>query len=249
MRRITPQTPPPSSLVEFIRSTPALDYESLRSPAKDELRAHLFAEQDGRCAYCERPLVLDSTTTKIEHFHPQNLTSGTSQNACIHRLGARNLSRIDVNIKNLLLCCLGEPYAGSGAKKTCDTLKGNTHICADFYSPKNLPSTVTSIVAVRQSGRAVPVVYPGTTEAAEKVVDEVLNLNDFGLKSKRSSVYFENQQAFIREFHRQRGHRPAAVLRRDAAARLREAAHTAPFASTLESLAQEIVNGPSGPGS
>lgn len=240
MRKITPRTPPPPSFVQFVQSTPPSEYKSIPGPVKEELRAHLFVEQNGRCAYCERSLRLDATTTRIEHFHPQNPPPGSSTSVCAHRLGERSTARSDVSIKNMLLCCLGSTRSEGDERATCDTRKGNKHICEDFYTPKNLPSTADSIVEVRQSGRVVPTVHPGDVSAAEEVVEEVLNLNAAALRDQRRKIFGDNLQAFMEELHRKRGHRPAKTLRLEAAARLREQATTAAFASTLESLAQEI---------
>ena len=86
----------------------------------------------------------------------------------------------------------------------------------------------------------MPTVHPGDVSAAEEVVEEVLNLNAAALRDQRRKIFGDNLQAFMEELHRKRGHRPAKTLRLEAAARLREQATTAAFASTLESLAQEI---------
>lgn len=238
MRKITPQTPPPASFVQYVLSTPAQDYGGMPTAVKDELRAHLYAEQNGRCAYCERSLNLERT--KIEHFHPQNVAVGASTTGCASRLGESKIDRSDLSIKNMLLCCPGGEAAESDEARTCDTRKGNQHICEDLHTPKNLPPTARSIIDVLPSGHAEPALSPRDRSATATVIDEVLNLNERRLRNQRSVLFAANLGAFMAVLKKKGGLVRTATLRQQAAANLRERARTEPLGSTLESLADEI---------
>lgn len=238
MWRIEPITPPPASLVQFVQSVPPLNYEDIPGRVKADLRQRLFDEQNGRCAYCERTLRLERT--KLEHFHPQSASVASVTPACHARTNEPDLSRADVSIKNMLLCCPGDETIGRHGATTCDTRKGDEHICERIHSPKHLPASAASIIRVDQSGVAVPEVFPGSAEDAIEVIDVVLNLNSDRLRTHRRQVFGETLIAFRRALERNRGRRPAASLRQDAAAKLRDRAEVEPFASTLESVARII---------
>jgi len=240
MWRIAAITPPPASFVQSASSVPPLSYEDIPGHVKAELRKRLFDEQHGRCAYCERKLTLSNT--KIEHFHPQSTPLTSATPACHSRTDEQDLSRADVSTKNMLLCCLGADSAGRRESTTCDTRKGDEHICETFYSPKQLPDSVVTLVRVEQSGRVVPDVFPGSAERAVEVVDHTLNLNCDRLRTHRRTVFGETLLAFRDVLARNRGRRPAASLRREAAAKLRERALVEPLPSTLESVARAIEN-------
>lgn len=238
MWRIAAITPPPASFVQFVHSVPPLNYEDIPGQVKADLRKRLFDEQNGRCAYCERKLTLENT--KIEHFHPQSASVASIAPACHARTDEQDLSRADVSIKNMLLCCLGVETVGRRGATTCDTHKGDEHICERIHSPKHLPASVVSIVRIEQSGRAVPEVFPASAEKAVEVIDSILNLNSDRLRTHRRQVFGETLLAFRGALERNRGRRPAASLRHDAAAKLRDRAKVEPFASTLESAARTI---------
>ncbi|MGO1398622.1 MAG: retron system putative HNH endonuclease [Brevibacterium yomogidense] len=240
MRRIAKLTPP-DSYVELLAANRTLTYEEIPTPVKDDVRRHLFREQNGLCAYCETRL--DIAASKIEHFHPQSLPARDAGPSCTTRIDAANLDRASVAIGNLLLCCDG--HEGEPARQTtCDTRKRNTHICDDAHNPKKLPDTVSSIIRVRGDGTASLEVFPASPEAAQTAYDDTLNLNERRLVQIRRLVFAEliAQMNKLRA-RRRLAHSPAATWRTAVAQRLRAQATEVPYPSTYESVADHVESG------
>lgn len=194
MFRITPGVAP-TTLLQAVQTppktpeAPPLDYDGMRTAVKDDIRRSLFAAQNSRCAYCEERIANDSASTKIEHFHPQKPAEEATA-ACVERTGLpkANISRADVTWANLLLCCLGHKGSGS-AGRCCDTKKDNTDICESLYSPRNIAGDRVSLVSISIDGIATAEYFPGEQTSAQRVIDEVLNLNSRRMKDNRSFLY------------------------------------------------------------
>ena len=240
MRRIAKLTPP-DSYVELLAANRTLTYDQIPTHVKDDVRRHLFQEQNGLCAYCETKLVI--AASKIEHFHPQSITASEAGLSCTTRIDAPNLDRASVTIGNLLLCCDG--HEGDPARQTtCDTHKANTHICDDAHNPKKLPDTVSSIIRVRGDGTASMEVFPASPEAAQTVYDETLNLNERRLVRVRQSVFSELiTQVNAWKASGRRARSPAITWRIAVAQKLRAQATKVPYPSTYESVADHVASG------
>jgi uncharacterized protein (TIGR02646 family) len=204
----------------------------------------LYAEQSGKCAYCERKLESDLADTKIEHFHPRNEATGLSWNGTC---GSRTkVSRgrwdfIEISIGNLLLCCLGGEGLGQD-NFTCDTSKGNQHICEDFYNPKGI--VADALVRIAADGRALAFFYPGSgPDEAQATVDDTFRLNVRTLQEHRRKIFAAHLNAFTKMKANNQGRTPARALREKSAQKLREASRMTEFGSTLLSVAASIENG------
>lgn len=248
MIRVIPRAPAPLELDDAHRkmaSEPTMvgdsrprRYDELDQPVQQAVWEHLYAEQHGRCAYCERVLSKDSSRTRIEHFHPRKKSAHLPwTQTCEARtlVTAARWRYIEVSVGNLLLCCDGN--ANGGGVRTCDASKGGEHICDSFFNVKHV--TAPSLVRVGPDGTCVVAFSPTPGDpAAQDVVDRTLGLNARSLRRKRQELFAEQIAAFT---HWGRtDHRPAAVRRREAAARLRIAAEEQELGSTLLAAAEFI---------
>ena len=140
--------------------------------AVTEVRQVLAAEQDFRCAYCERRLSLDGAHgTRIEHFHPQSGTAMTQN--CQSQSAATTPADAQVEWKNLLLCCDG---TASDGDSTCDVRKSSTDVCDALRNPKRAPHSVATLVRVGIDGLVSPIAAIDAA-SAEVHLNETLNLN------------------------------------------------------------------------
>jgi hypothetical protein len=229
MQRIT-VTAPPRALVDAVHHSAS--FSEVSSDAS--LRRTLWEQQRGRCAYCERVLrdpSRDDHRTRIEHFHPQSSAEWTID--CSRESGASVAERAAIAWTNLLLCCDGNEAAGRDF--TCDKLKGNRDICADFCNPHRWPGG--AVLAVKRDGRVTP--SPGLPAAADRVVQDVLNLNAPALVHARRSVLDARRAAISRIRAKHGGLTPR--VRRDIAEILRRDAETHEFGAALLSLADEMT--------
>lgn len=214
-------------------------YRDLGSEAKKDLRQFLYGEQGGRCAYCER-FIRDDSKTTIEHFHPQSVGASAGQ-SCVTRLNCRTLNHSDIEIHNLLLCCDGN--RGGGHELTCDASKENEHICDVFYNPRT--HSAGSLVSVESNGRVVASLFPADRAAAQRVIDNVLNLNEQFLVSNRRVLYVSLLKGFNGE--RKARKRPGGAfknmqkLRDEFACRLRKSAQSKDYPSVWISVAEAVA--------
>lgn len=257
MLRVDKIAPQPNSLTESqiaqrrdarqLKDPTRVLYGSLSQSANRDVRRHLFDEQNGRCAYCERALPKDLSNTVIEHFHPRNLLGGSMSNwasECGQRahVPANGWDLIEIAIGNLLLCCEGKSLRrGEGA--TCDASKANKHVCPDYYNPKGIDAA--TLVRIDAEGTAHAVFYPGADSTrAQVMIDSVFSINVESLKEIRRRIYTERLSEFLRVKAATRGRVPAATLRARAAARLRDEARRSEFGSTLLGVADVIEGSP-----
>lgn len=229
MRGIQAGAPP----VAFVRErADRVGYDDLHSKA--DARNALWAEQRGLCAYCERLLGkqdLTSHRTKIEHFHPQNKTTGGSE--CTRNSGDSDLETSPTSWTNMLLCCDGT--SGAAGITTCDTSKHGTDICAEFRNPKTWPGGQAMLLVSRDGTVSAG---PGLPTSADEVINEVLNLNAAHLVKLRRhrltawrSEYAERKRRFQGLNTKQK---------QQFAQKIRDAAATSDVPTTLLSLADTI---------
>lgn len=184
--------------LQALRATGAT-YDELKSHAS--VRRQLWAQQAGRCAYCERSIRNPDDDgehrTKIEHFHPQkgNRWGG----ACQAGSGAKQHTESPTKWSNMLLCCDGNE--GAGYDRRCDTSKGNTDICEEFRNPKNWAHG--AMLDVQKSGRVTPAT--GLPEGAERVVESILNLNSRELVDARRRLFAALKKAVVTKSRKHRG--------------------------------------------
>ncbi|WP_349829341.1 retron system putative HNH endonuclease [Brevibacterium litoralis] len=233
---------PPQSFITFVQKYPAATYDvdlNSDSVLKEELREHLLRQQGGRCAYCERD-ISKSSSTRIEHFHPQSLLVTSADGECQKRTGVTvrkgGSVAADLAIGNLLLCCDG--HEGTG-EETCDKSKGNTHICEDMDNPKGLPAEIPSLVEVKHDGTVEVVRSMRTAADAQRVIDEILNLNSRTLTQNRLRVLSTWKKKFA-DRRKAAGKRSTVAVRSALASALRNAATSSPYPSTLESFARRL---------
>jgi uncharacterized protein (TIGR02646 family) len=153
------KTAEPASLTAH-RQTPHCDYDNFTDKA--ELRASLFAEQQGICCYCMQRIHNDSAKMKVEHWHCQ---SRYPNEQLVYR--------------NLLGACLG----GQGQPihlQHCDTRKGDSDL---LWNPAD------SVHHIETRIRYDP---DGTIRSDDPVFDaqlnDVLNLNLPLFKTNRKGV-------------------------------------------------------------
>lgn len=237
----------PTSLIQVVHTSPlepeapVVTYKGLPGQVKNDIREKLHQAQQKRCAYCETRIPLDPNLTKIEHFHPQNRREAPST-ACGTRtkLSSAQLPQADVTWQNLLLCCLGS-QGGAAASATCDTKKDNADICECFYNPRELGSNREALVTVTPVGRAIASYYPADSASAQRVIDEVLNLNMQLLVDNRGRVWRNYMDQFNKYRKSKRGRIPAAQLRTNFADKARKDARSgSEYASTLLAFATHI---------
>ncbi|QPK79189.1 hypothetical protein G7Y31_00145 [Corynebacterium lizhenjunii] len=185
----------------------ATRYEDLN---KDQLREYLLLRQGSRCAYCEQKInnkqhskkagrVNRSSrqANKIEHFHPQS--QDYSSDKCEKATGVGTWEQSPLALENMLAVCDGRIQEG-GTEYCCDTKKASKDICSDFLNPNRFavaPSSDQvvprrSLVRVKRDGKLVPNKLYFTDEEqeerAQRVLDEVLNLNSTQLKDSRRKL-------------------------------------------------------------
>lgn len=158
MRRIVKQ-PEPQSLTQHRANTHS-DYNNYQQ--KDELRAHLAAEQGAICCYCLRRIHPNSDGMKIEHWHCQT-----------------TYPHEQLDYGNLLGACLG----GQGEPphlQHCDTKKG------DLDLARNPATAAHNIEAF------ISFLSDGSIESSDPVLKgqltSVLNLNLLLLKRNRKAA-------------------------------------------------------------
>ena len=243
----------PSSLIQVVRSSPSdpdappVTYDGLPGHVKDDIRAKLHEAQQGRCAYCETRIPLDSDFIKIEHFHPQK-PSKIPTIACEDRTRLPNalLPKADVTWLNLLLCCKGNAGASSNSA-TCDARKGNTDICQSFYNPRALDSNHEALATVSFDGRVIASYYPTDPTSAQRVIDEVLHLNMQLFVDNRRRVWSNYLEQFKVYKKYRAGKISMAQLRTNFADKVRNDARTgSEYASTLMSIASHIESSRTG---
>lgn len=240
--------PQPKELLHEVRASP-LDpnappptYDGLSSASKNAMRSALFKAQCGRCAYCEEKIECDGTRTKIEHFHPQRF-KGTPGKECYDRVDVKNLDHADVEWGNLVLCCVGTS-GPSKSERHCDTRKGDQHICHSWYNPRHIDPSWTSLVRVEVSGKAVPRHFPGDKDDAQRVLDDVLNINHRLLRDNRGEVFRAYLEQFKKFRDNDRQKTPAADLRHRFAVKVwQDADQRKSYPSTLESVANWVESG------
>ncbi|NQX24205.1 hypothetical protein [Curtobacterium sp. VKM Ac-2852] len=251
MKRIVPLTPPPTDLTlayRLMNEEPELENESrprryvdLPPRVKQAVWEHLWAEQSGLCAYCERQLPKDPARTKIEHFHPRRKKAPLPWAPTCEQRTNVSLKRwrlIEISLGNLLLCCDGESNGTS--VRTCDTSKDDAHVCEEFYNVKGI--VAPTLVVIGSAGAAKVSHAPSPNDpASQAVVDEHLALNGAYLRSVRAEQFGVWLDAFNEQG--KKDHRPASVRRREFADRLRRMALTADLGSTLLSAADHIERG------
>lgn len=229
MRGIQAGAPPAA----FVRERASgVTYANLHSTA--EVRAALWGEQRGLCAYCERSLGKQDPArhrTKIEHFHPQNNTTGGPE--CTRNSGDSNLDTSPTSWTNMLLCCDGA--SGAAGVSTCDTSKHGTDICAEFRNPKDWPGDQAMLIVSRDGTVSAG---PGLPEGADEVINKVLNLNANHLLKLRH----ERRSSWMRKYNKQkeRSHGLTAKQKQEFAQKIRDAAATSDVPTALLSLADTI---------
>lgn len=198
---------------------------------------HALWEQQGRkCAYCERLLrdpSRDDHQTRIEHFHPQSSTSWNAD--CKQASGADSAVKAPTTWSNLLLCCDGNESVGKPF--TCDKLKDDSEICADFRNPKLWSGHPDRLVSIDREGRAEPVA--GLPVGASRVIDEIMNLNAEHVRAARKSV----TDPLLREYKAWTTlhHGMSGTQRLLLAERWRTRAATSPHGTALLSLADWLL--------
>lgn len=233
MRIITSTGPPPDATTALPVPRPTFALIS----SMPSVRARLYNEQKGLCAYCEKRVRLNGpnkvTTTRIEHFHPQSNTRPPFSPSCRTASGAATAHVSTVTWTNLLLCCSGEGFDGA----TCDRRKSAQDICGGFSNPKRSPSMLLTLVYIDPRGRAVPTA-PNPSGACQGIIDNVFGLNDSNLVKARSTLL----NAYVKQIQGakmiSKGLSPAK--RRALAKRISAAAASSEYPSVLLSLASRI---------
>lgn len=148
----------PRSLAEY-RAQPGANYGDYRD--KDDLRAHLVAEQRGLCCYCLSRIRAERGAIKIEHWHCQD-----------------NYDAEQLAYTNLLGSCMGnEGYLARD--QHCDTRKRNQDLSRN---PANPAHRVEELVRFLGDG-SISSVDP----TFERELNDVLNLNLAVLKNNRKA--------------------------------------------------------------
>ena len=200
MRRIN-KGPQPPGLQKY--GSKQGKYLDMGQTLKDELRQALYDAQFGECAYCCAPLNPDEViidrragtrtvnkgNTRIEHFHPR-AKRVVDKLACSSESGVPINGDPQVAWSNLLLCCAGDEL--NKPPSHCDASKQETDICGPFKNPSLVATGHDLLVTMRADGYLAvrPEVFvncAGGHPAAQRVVDEVLNLNSTQLKQRRST--------------------------------------------------------------
>lgn len=118
------KTGEPASFTQWKRSNPALRYDDLVGPPKQDLKNSLIAEQKHLCCYCERRIT--NADSHIEHFKPK---------------GNPLYQYLELDYNNLHASCI--KALSSGVEPQCGHKKGDTFSgtlispleanCADFF--------------------------------------------------------------------------------------------------------------------
>jgi len=148
---------------ETYRNTPGVKYES-----KPYLRKALYKEQGGICAYCMQRLknefeIDKPSTNRIEHLKSRD-----------------NYPELQLDYRNMLLCCNGQAKEGKNDHVYCDRKKGNKEIT---ISPLD-SNFIESLSYHYKSGKIV-----SSYTNWQKELDDVLNLNDSLLKENRAYTF------------------------------------------------------------
>ncbi|MEO7328874.1 MAG: retron system putative HNH endonuclease [Minicystis sp.] len=186
MRRIEKGAEP--ACLADLRSTPGADWSSVSGDQRNEMRARLFAEQHGLCAYCMSriPHPPSKKGMKIEHFEAR-----------------ANRDEKTFLWSNLLGVCLGdvgivESASGDrGARFHCDTYRGNVPL--DVH-PAAFPPDVGACFSYSLAGEIRPASTLDATMHAEvsKTITH-LNLNIDRLKRNRRAVIERLRADFTRK--------------------------------------------------
>ncbi len=179
MRRID-RGPCPLTLERLLDIEPAKRWSSSGiADVITDIRAKLFAAQDGLCAYCEIPL--DPARARVEHIHPRSTPT------CMTRM-SRNYH---FEWMNMLLVC--------GGNRTCDEAKQDKHLCDEMMFPDTIPANaVFAFETVTGRMLASESLCSSNRALAERSIDE-LCLNDYALRIRREAVIFEVQRRIMVE--------------------------------------------------
>ncbi|MBR3664002.1 MAG: TIGR02646 family protein [Desulfovibrio sp.] len=198
----------PPSLQKYLATFPQARWGEMRDDGLHggknvykEVRAHLFVDQGGLCAYCESSLDWDAPQTmRVEHFHPKSDRS-------LHH-------NWDLAWENLLLTCLGGEKGDYPLPEnlSCDAHKKNVIHDKDIVNPLFLPPFPQAFLFNLQTGKLQPnpafcATYPklpghvlASTEALLINTLLVLNLNYDRLCCARLEVlyFIERQKKLLR---------------------------------------------------
>ena len=158
MKSIREVTEPPQGLADYLNVARHEKYwDEFRShdsgKALYELRETLTLNQHGLCAYCET--VLGAGRRQLEHVVPRSDPSRGEA--------------LELDVANMVVCCLGIGRAAPGPAEGTDTDPGSSHggseeSCGQakadvwwsaFLDPRSLPPAL-SLLAVRADGRIEP---------------------------------------------------------------------------------------------
>ena len=149
----------PASLTEH-RALPNTDYDSYRD--KDDLRAHLVAEQRGLCCYCLSRIAPERGRMKIEHWHCRE-----------------NYRAEELDYSNLLGACMGNEGQPAG-DQYCDTRKGDRDLSRN---PANPAHRVEDLIRFKGDGR-----ISSDDPVLNEELNGILNLNHPFLVNNRKEI-------------------------------------------------------------
>lgn len=159
--RLIRKSAEPRSLTEFRQHEgPNVNFESLPSDIKSDIRAKLLREQGKICCYCMNRIGDDSQSTRIEHWQSQSL-----------------YPHLTLSWPNLFASCTGNEGAAPSAQH-CDVKKHNTPITLSPLNPLHIQTlSYTSDGAIHSSDTAL-----------SDDLSKTLNLNHPTLKNNRKSA-------------------------------------------------------------
>ena len=171
---------PPRSFLDWIEGEEGIyggrpEFESLRSPEKDDLRRALLREQGFLCAYCGRSLASDFSDSHVDHFWPQAVFNG-----CDHP----DDRRLDPD--NLFQSCGPGSLPGMADRfphVTCGDAKGDWYDERDFVMPSE--SDCEDRFVYDGSGR---IDTKDPTDVAARNMIKALKLGHPGLDNERRKV-------------------------------------------------------------
>ena len=189
MKRIRTRNEPTPGLARYRQTAADPSWSGFRrlrhQRAYRELRNALLDLQHGLCAYCEASL--DEERCQIEHVVP--------------RSDAQSGPRRELDIANLVVCCLGGAELGpssdlepeddgpvpSSGNLSCGQKKG-PHTSPEFVDPRTLPA-VPALLRVDRSGRIesdeASCRSAGSNPERMTQTIELLNLNAARLRQER----------------------------------------------------------------
>lgn len=150
----------PNSLLKAIQEGET-NYLNLKKDVMVDLRNTLLKDQGFVCCYCQKRIPERiSPKSKIEHFKSRV-----------------NFPKLQLDYKNMFIACNGK---GLNSIETCDTSKKNRELNSFNF----LNSKIEEKIKYTKNG-----VIFSVDEKINSEINEVLNLNEEGLRQARQNVY------------------------------------------------------------